>query len=97
MLSVVGSSSRRALIDRIVPRSIARRSAMAIPTPVTEDVALAQLKAIAAKNQVFKSFIGHGYHGTLLPGVILRNILENPASYRAGPAGRWSATSQLRR
>ena len=83
MLSVVGAASRRALIDGIVPRSIARSSAMAIPEPVTEAAALKQLKAIAAKNQVFKSFIGQGYHGTFLPGVILRNILENPAWYTA--------------
>ena len=83
MLGVVGSSSRRDLIDGIVPRSIARSSAMAIPPPVTEAAALKQLKAIAAKNQVFKSFIGQGYYGTYTPGVILRNILENPAWYTA--------------
>ena len=83
MLSVVGAASRRALIDGIVPRSIARSSAMAIPAPVTEQAALAQLKAIADKNQVFKSFIGQGYYGTHTPGVILRNILENPAWYTA--------------
>jgi glycine dehydrogenase len=83
MLGVVGSSSRRELIDGIVPRSIARSSAMAIPPPVSEATALKQLKAMAAKNQVFKSFIGQGYYGTLTPGVILRNILENPAWYTA--------------
>ncbi|MGH8857438.1 MAG: aminomethyl-transferring glycine dehydrogenase [Polaromonas sp.] len=83
MLKVVGSASRRELVDGIVPRSIARRSAMAIPAPVTEAAALKQLKAIAAKNQVFKSFIGQGYYGTSTPGVILRNILENPAWYTA--------------
>ncbi len=83
MLGVVGSASRRALIDGIVPRSIARSSAMAIPPPVTEAAALKQLKAMAAKNQVFKSFIGQGYYGTLTPGVILRNVLENPAWYTA--------------
>jgi glycine dehydrogenase len=83
MLGVVGSASRRALIDGIVPRSIARSSPMAIPPPVTEAAALKQLKAMAAKNQVFKSFIGQGYYGTLTPGVILRNILENPAWYTA--------------
>ena len=83
MLSVVGSASRRALIDGIVPRSIARGSAMAIPPPVTEAAALKQLKAIASKNQVFKSFIGQGYYGTYTPGVILRNVLENPAWYTA--------------
>ncbi|MDP2034099.1 MAG: aminomethyl-transferring glycine dehydrogenase [Polaromonas sp.] len=83
MLGVVGSASRRALIDGIVPRAIARSSAMAIPPPVSEAAALKQLKAMAAKNQVFKSFIGQGYYGTLTPGVILRNILENPAWYTA--------------
>ncbi len=83
MLSVVGSASRRALIEGIVPRSIARSTAMAIPAPITEAAALAELKSIAAKNQVFKSFIGQGYYGTHTPGVILRNILENPAWYTA--------------
>ena len=83
MLGVVGSSSRRELIDGIVPRSIARSSAMMLPPPATEAAALKQLKAMAAKNQIFKSFIGQGYYGTLTPGVILRNILENPAWYTA--------------
>jgi len=83
MLKVVGASSRRALIDGIVPRSIARRSRMAIPAAVTEAAALAELKAIAAKNHIFKSYIGQGYYDTHTPGVILRNILENPAWYTA--------------
>ena len=83
MLSVVGAASRRSLIDGIVPRSIARSSAMVIAPPVTEAAALRQLKAMAAKNQVFKSFIGQGYYGTFTPGVILRNVLENPAWYTA--------------
>jgi len=83
MLQAVGSASRRELIDGIVPRSIARHSSMDLPAPVTEAAALAELKAIAAKNQVAKSFIGQGYYGTHTPGVILRNILENPAWYTA--------------
>ena len=83
MLAVVGEKSRAALIDSIVPRSIARKSPMRLPAPVTESAALAELKAIAAQNQVFKSFIGQGYHGTRTPGVILRNVLENPAWYTA--------------
>ena len=83
MLGIVGASSRRELIDGIVPRSIARSTAMDIPAPVTEAEALAQLKGIASKNQVLKSFIGQGYYGTHTPGVILRNILENPAWYTA--------------
>jgi glycine dehydrogenase len=53
------------------------------PAAITEAAALAELKAIAAKNKVFKSFIGQGYYGTHTPGVILRNILENPAWYTA--------------
>jgi glycine dehydrogenase len=83
MLSVIGAASRRALIDAIVPRAIARSQPMALPPPLSEAQALAELKTIAAKNRVLKSFIGQGYHGTHTPGVILRNILENPAWYTA--------------
>ena len=83
MLAAVGSTSRRALIDGIVPRAIARKSAMAIPAAITEAAALDEMRTMAAKNQVFKSFIGQGYYGTHTPGVILRNILENPAWYTA--------------
>ena len=83
MLSVIGEASRRALIDSIVPRSIARTQAMDLPAATTEAAALAELKAIAGKNKLLKSFIGQGYYGTHTPGVILRNILENPAWYTA--------------
>ena len=83
MLSVIGEASRRALIDSIVPRSIARSSAMLLPPPASEADALQELRAVAQKNQVFKSFIGQGYHGTHTPAVILRNVLENPAWYTA--------------
>jgi glycine dehydrogenase len=83
MLSVIGEASRRALIDSIVPRSIARSRAMDLPEPVTEAAALAELKAMASQNKILKSFIGQGYYGTHIPGVILRNILENPAWYTA--------------
>jgi glycine dehydrogenase len=83
MLSVIGAASRRALIESIVPRSIIRGAPMALPEPLTEAQALAELKAIAGKNRLLKSFIGQGYHGTHTPGVILRNVLENPAWYTA--------------
>lgn len=83
MLSVIGAASRRALIDAIVPRAIARGAAMKLPAPLTEAQALAELKSVAARNRLLKSFIGQGYHGTLTPPVILRNILENPAWYTA--------------
>jgi glycine dehydrogenase len=83
MLSAIGAASRAALIDAIVPASIKRAAAMDLPAAVTEAQALAELKAIAGKNKVLKSYIGQGYYGTLTPGVILRNILENPAWYTA--------------
>jgi len=83
MLSVIGEASRRALIESIVPRSIARAQAMQLPAPVTEAAALAELKSMAQQNQLLKSFIGQGYYGTHTPGVILRNVLENPAWYTA--------------
>jgi len=83
MLSVIGEASRRALIDSIVPRTIARAQPMQLPAPATEAQALAELKAIAGQNRLLKNFIGQGYYGTHTPGVILRNILENPAWYTA--------------
>ena len=83
MCAAIGVANRQALIDAVVPPAIKRSAAMALPAPVTESEGLAELKAIAAKNQVLKSFIGQGYYGTHTPGVILRNVLENPAWYTA--------------
>ena len=83
MLSVIGAASRQALIDAVVPRTIARSKPMQLPPAASEAQALAELRALAGRNQVFRSFIGQGYHGTLTPGVIQRNILENPAWYTA--------------
>src|SRR3569623_1602370 len=83
MLSVIGEASRRALVEGIVPRSIARSRGMKLPPPATEAAALAELRAMAQRNQVFRSFIGQGYYGTFTPGVILRSVLENPARYAA--------------
>jgi glycine dehydrogenase len=64
MLAAIGPASRRALIEAIVPAAIARTAAMDLPAPVTEEQALAELKAIAGKNQRLRSFIGQGYYGT---------------------------------
>lgn len=83
MLSTIGAASRAALIDAIVPPSIRRGRPMQLPAAAGEAAALAELKAIAARNRVLKSYIGQGYHGTHTPAVILRNILENPAWYTA--------------
>ncbi|HEU4621855.1 MAG TPA: aminomethyl-transferring glycine dehydrogenase, partial [Burkholderiaceae bacterium] len=83
MLAVVGQPSLDALVDAIVPASIKLDSPLALPSPVNEEEALAKIRELAAKNRVFKSFIGQGYYGTHTPKVILRNILENPAWYTA--------------
>ncbi len=83
MLAAIGVASRAALIDAVLPQDIRRTQNMALPPAVGEAQALAELRAIAARNQVFKSFIGCGYHGTHTPAVILRNVLENPAWYTA--------------
>src|SRR4051812_46706811 len=83
MLSVIGAASRRALVEQVVPASIARPEPMRLPSALGEAEALAQLRGIAAQNRVVKSFIGQGYHGTHTPGVILRNVLESPAWYTA--------------
>ena len=83
MLQVVGHDSLEALTDAIVPASIKSAAPLALPDAVGEVEALARIRTIAAKNQVFRSFIGQGYYGTHVPNVILRNILENPAWYTA--------------
>jgi glycine dehydrogenase len=83
MLKVIGVASRQALMEAIVPETIRRPAPMDLPAALTEAQALAELKAIAQQNQVMRSFIGQGYFNTLTPGVILRNILENPAWYTA--------------
>ena len=83
MLKIVGHDSLEAMTDAIVPASIKSAAPLALPESMTEVDALAKIRAIAAKNQVFRSFIGQGYYGTHVPNVILRNILENPAWYTA--------------
>ena len=83
MLKTVGHDSLEALTDAIVPASIKSAAPLALPSAISEVEALAKIRAIATKNQVFRSFIGQGYYGTHTPNVILRNILENPAWYTA--------------
>jgi len=83
MLRVVGHDSLDALTDAIVPASIKSSAPLALPPAVGEVEALARIRALAQKNQVFRSFIGQGYYGTHTPHVILRNVLENPAWYTA--------------
>ena len=83
MLAHVGASSLENLVGQVVPSNIIGGKRLALPQAQSEVEALAELRGIAQKNQIFKSFIGQGYVGTVTPGVILRNILENPAWYTA--------------
>ena len=83
MLATLGVPSRAALMDAIVPEAIRRRAPLALRAALSEDEALKKLSALAARNRVLKSLIGQGYYGTHTPGVILRNVLENPAWYTA--------------
>jgi glycine dehydrogenase len=83
MLRTLGYASRAALIDAVVPAPIRCREPLALSPAKGEQEALDLLKAMARKNRVVKSYIGQGYYGTLTPGVILRNVLENPAWYTA--------------
>ncbi|MDP2639748.1 MAG: aminomethyl-transferring glycine dehydrogenase, partial [Betaproteobacteria bacterium] len=83
MLSVLGYATRAALIDAVVPAGIRNKSGLDLAPGRSEAEALAELRRIAARNRVSRSFIGQGYYDTHLPGVILRNILESPAWYTA--------------
>ena len=83
MLKATGYDSLDALIADTVPAGIRSHAALDLPAAKSEPEALGWLKSIMGKNKVLKSFIGQGYHGTHVPGVIQRNILENPGWYTA--------------
>ncbi|GGA70893.1 glycine dehydrogenase (decarboxylating) [Arenimonas soli] len=83
MLRTIGHDSLESLTDAIVPGSIKSAAPLALPEAISEVEAIAKIRAVASRNQVFRSFIGQGYYGTHTPHVILRNILENPAWYTA--------------
>src|SRR5690348_8880326 len=81
MLKELGFASRAALMDALIPANIRRKDKLPLgrfTEPRAEHEALQDLKALASKNSVFKTFIGQGYYGTFTPGVILRNLFENP-------------------
>ena len=83
MLAVVGVPSIETLISQAVPKSIRLERPLALPAAASEAEALAELGAKMDTNIVLKSFIGTGYHGTIVPPVIQRNLFENPAWYTA--------------
>ena len=83
MLELLGYDSVDALTNAVIPESIKGTSILGEQPGLSEADALAKIKAIAAKNQQFKNYIGQGYYGTHTPSPILRNLLENPAWYTA--------------
>ena len=83
MLRAVGVASLAEMAARTVPGTIRMQQAMDLPSAIDEAASLAELRGIAARNTGEKSLIGCGYHGTITPPVILRNILENPGWYTA--------------
>lgn len=83
MLKELGYDSLDKLISAIVPADIRLKSLLNMPAALSESDALARLKSILGKNVMKKSLIGLGFHGTLTPNVILRNVLENPGWYTA--------------
>jgi glycine dehydrogenase len=81
MLEAIGLADLEDLVEHAVPNTIRLRSPLKLEAALSEHEALSSLKAIATKNQVFRSYIGLGYAGCITPPVIQRNILENPGWY----------------
>ncbi|EEB85718.1 aminomethyl-transferring glycine dehydrogenase [Roseobacter sp. GAI101] len=83
MLKTVGAQSLAALIDDTMPANIRQKDPLAFGKPMSEREVLEHMRVVAGKNKVLTSLIGQGYHGTVTPPAIQRNILENPAWYTA--------------
>ncbi|MDE2731021.1 MAG: aminomethyl-transferring glycine dehydrogenase [Bacteroidota bacterium] len=81
MLSILGVDSLEALVDRTVPASIRSTTPLRLPPAMSEPAVLDELTRRAASNQIFRSFIGMGYHDTFTPRAIARAVLENPSWY----------------
>ncbi|MEE9351823.1 MAG: glycine dehydrogenase (aminomethyl-transferring), partial [Thiotrichaceae bacterium] len=83
MLNTIGVKSLDELMDKTIPSSIREKDPLKLADSVTEQQALDYLKQLASQNKVNKSYIGMGYYDTIVPPVILRNVLENPGWYTA--------------
>ena len=97
MLRTVGHESLESFTDAIVPGSIRSPQPLELPRAISEVEAIAKIRQIADRNEVFRSFIGQGYSGTHTPNVILRNILENPGWYTAYTPYQAGFSRMLRR
>ena len=93
MLKVIGVASQEQLVDEIIAPEIRLPKDLNIGEGMSEYEVISHLKALGAKNKQFRSYIGLGYYNTITPGVIMRNILENPGWYRpssaTSPPCRW--------
>jgi glycine dehydrogenase len=83
MLAAIGAADLDGLVAQALPAAITETEPLQLPPPLTEDQAIARLRRLAAQNQPGRSMIGLGYHGTVTPAVIRRNVLEDPAWYTA--------------
>src|SRR6202046_1402734 len=83
MLHVIGAATLDDVAGKTVPAAIRSNEVLNLPPPIDEAATIAELRALAAQNATVKSLIGMGYHGTVTPPVILRNVLENPGWYTA--------------
>src|SRR5690554_1213880 len=83
MLQKINASSLEELIDQTIPKSIRLTKPLNLPAAQTESEFLRDFRTLAKKNKIYKSFIGLGYYDTILPSVIVRNVLENPGWYTA--------------
>jgi glycine dehydrogenase len=83
MLAALGKPGLDALVDAAVPAGIRLKKPLNLPAPASEAEALSELRALASKNSVWRSYLGQGYHGTVTPPVILREVLENAGWYTA--------------
>ncbi len=83
MLHTIGAATLDDVAGKTIPAAIRSNAALDLPPPIDEAATIAELRALAAQNATTKSLIGMGYHGTVTPPVILRNVLENPGWYTA--------------
>jgi glycine dehydrogenase len=83
MLATIGVGSLEELISKTIPDGIRIKNDLPVPAAISEFEYLTELKAVAAKNKIFKSYMGQGYYDCITPSVILRNVFENPSWYTA--------------
>jgi len=81
MLETIGIKSMEELIGKTIPEGIRLKAPLQLPASISEQEYLVELRNVAAKNKVFKTYIGQGYYNTITPSVILRNVFENPGWY----------------